>query len=166
MPSRPVSTKYSNSYSQARRCSLHTSSINLRRCLTGSLPSRMNMAAWKGIVGKGFRPEYFRQYVDSLTFPDWRPQFVIVHYTSAPRLSQWHSTPGATRMLNLESYYRDQMKWSAGPHLFVADDLIWVYSRRSRHPAFNPLRGMRFRGASRSSASMKRRSLPRRPSLP
>ena len=31
-------------------------------------------------------------------------------------------------MLNLQSYYRDQMKWSAGPHLFVADDLIWVFT--------------------------------------
>jgi hypothetical protein len=86
------------------------------------------MVAWKGIVGKGFRPDDFRQYVDDLTLPDWRPQFVVVHNTSAPRLSQWHSTPGAQRMLNLQSFYRDQMKWSAGPHLFVADDLIWVFT--------------------------------------
>ena len=86
------------------------------------------MVAWKGIVGRGFRPDEFRQYVDDLTFPDWRPQFVVVHNTSAPRLSQWHSTPGAQRMLNLQDYYRDQMKWSAGPHLFVADDLIWVFT--------------------------------------
>jgi hypothetical protein len=31
-------------------------------------------------------------------------------------------------MRNLESYYRDEMHWSAGPHLFVADDLIWVFT--------------------------------------
>lgn len=31
-------------------------------------------------------------------------------------------------MKNLESYYRDTMKWSAGPHLFMADDLIWVFT--------------------------------------
>jgi hypothetical protein len=86
------------------------------------------MAPRKGIVGKGFRSEDFRQYVDSLSFSDWRPQFVVVHNKSAPRLSQWHSTPGAQRMLNLQSYYRDQMKWSAGAHLFVADDLIWVFT--------------------------------------
>jgi hypothetical protein len=86
------------------------------------------MAAWKGIVGKGFRSDDFRQYVDGVTFASWRPQFVVVHNTSAPRLSQWHSTPGAQRMFNLQSYYRDHMKWSAGPHLFVADDLIWVFT--------------------------------------
>jgi hypothetical protein len=86
------------------------------------------MPAWKGIVGRGFRPEEFRQYVGTLAFTDWRPRFVVVHNTSAPRLSQWHSTPGSQRMLNLQSYYRDQLHWSAGPHLFVADDLIWVFT--------------------------------------
>ena len=86
------------------------------------------MPTWKGIVGKGFSPDEFRQYVAGLSFSGWRPQFVVVHNTSAPRLSQWHSTPGGQRMLNLESYYRDTMKWSAGPHLFVADDLIWVFT--------------------------------------
>lgn len=35
---------------------------------------------------------------------------------------------GAQRMRNFESYYRDEQHWSAGPHLFVADDLIWVFS--------------------------------------
>lgn len=86
------------------------------------------MPPWKGIVGKGFSPDDFQHYVAGLSFPEWRPQFVVVHNTSAPRLSQWHSTPGAQRMQNLQSYYRDQMKWSAGPHLFVADDLIWVFT--------------------------------------
>ena len=31
-------------------------------------------------------------------------------------------------MRGLESYYRDDMKWSGGPHLFVADDLIWAFT--------------------------------------
>jgi hypothetical protein len=30
-------------------------------------------------------------------------------------------------MKNLESFYRDTQHWSAGPHLFVADDLIWAF---------------------------------------
>jgi hypothetical protein len=86
------------------------------------------MATWKGIIGKGFRPTEFAAYVSTLTFGEWRPQFVVVHNTSAPRLSQWHSTPGEQRMRNLEHFYRDEQKWSAGPHLFVADDLIWVFT--------------------------------------
>jgi N-acetylmuramoyl-L-alanine amidase len=83
---------------------------------------------WKGIVGRGFRPEEFQSYVDSLRFAYWRPQFTVVHNTSAPRLSQWHCTLGATRMRNLEDYYRKVRGWSAGPHLFIADNLIWVFT--------------------------------------
>jgi hypothetical protein len=86
------------------------------------------MAVWKGIVGRGFTPGAFLDYVATLSFSDWRPQFVVVHNTSEPRLSQWHTTPGEQRMRNLESYYRDQQGWSAGPHLFIADDLIWVFT--------------------------------------
>lgn len=86
------------------------------------------MPSWKGIVGKGFRQQDFKNYVATLQFSGWRPQFVVVHNTSEPRLSQWHSTPGEQRMLNLQSYYRDEQHWSAGPHLFIADDLIWVFT--------------------------------------
>src|SRR5262245_65423680 len=31
-------------------------------------------------------------------------------------------------MQGLQSYYRDQQQWSAGPHLFVADDVIWAFT--------------------------------------
>ena len=31
-------------------------------------------------------------------------------------------------MKNLENFYKNTQKWSAGPHLFVADDLIWVFT--------------------------------------
>jgi len=86
------------------------------------------MSNWKGIIGRGFRPQEFKDYVGTLTFGDWRPQFVVLHNTSSPRLSQWHSHPGEERMRNLEAYYRDEQGWSAGPHLFVADDLIWAFT--------------------------------------
>lgn len=86
------------------------------------------MPNWKGIIGKSFSPDEFDVYVASLSFVNWRPQFVVLHNTAAPTLAQWHSVPGQTRMTNLESYYRDSMQWSAGPHLFVADDLIWVFT--------------------------------------
>jgi hypothetical protein len=31
-------------------------------------------------------------------------------------------------MANLQDFYKNQQHWSAGPHLFVADDLIWVFT--------------------------------------
>jgi N-acetylmuramoyl-L-alanine amidase CwlA len=86
------------------------------------------MPAWKGIVGRNFRPDQFRDYVGTQSFSSWRPQFIVVHNTANPRFDQWHSVSGQHRMLNLESYYRDQQQWSAGPHLFVADDFIWVFT--------------------------------------
>jgi hypothetical protein len=70
----------------------------------------------------------FGEYVASLKFGAWRPSFVTVHNTAAPTIAQWHSHPGAVRMRNLEHYYKVTQKWSAGPHLFIADDLIWVFT--------------------------------------
>jgi hypothetical protein len=86
------------------------------------------MPGWKGIVGRGFTIPDFNQYLGTVVLSNWRPQFVVVHNTFVPRLDQWHSVPGEQRMMGLQSYYRDQMQWSAGPHLFVADDLIWVFT--------------------------------------
>jgi hypothetical protein len=86
------------------------------------------MPAWKGIVGKGFAPQEFDQYVAGVTFNQWRPRFVVVHNTGDPTFAEWHSVTGDRRMRGLESYYRDDKHWSAGPHLFVADDLIWVFT--------------------------------------
>jgi hypothetical protein len=86
------------------------------------------MSAWKGIVGQGFTAREFNRYLATVTFSIWRPQLVVVHNTFIPSLAEWHSVPGPRRMEGFQSYYRDQMKWSAGPHLFVADDLIWVFT--------------------------------------
>lgn len=95
------------------------------------------MAHWKGIVGKGFDPDdpvsghgtSFANYVAGLRWAAWRPRFCVLHHTGAPTLAQWLSgAPAATRMQNLQHYYRDELGWSAGPHLFVAPDLIWVFT--------------------------------------
>jgi hypothetical protein len=86
------------------------------------------MSQWKGIVGAGFKPEEFDRYVSQLHFGSWRPQFVVLHNTAVPTLADWHKTPGKDRMNNLARYYRDTQGWSAGPHLFIADDLIWVFT--------------------------------------
>lgn len=86
------------------------------------------MSHWKGIIGKGFTAEEFQEYVDTLDFSAWTPRFAVLHNTQIPRLDEWHNAPGERRMAGLESYYRDDQKWSAGPHLFIADDLIWVFT--------------------------------------
>jgi len=86
------------------------------------------MPAWKGIIGQGFTAAQFPDYVASTQFGAWRPQFVVLHNTFIPKLSEWHSVPGLARMKALQHFYRDIQGWSAGPHLFVADDLIWAFT--------------------------------------
>ncbi len=86
------------------------------------------MPTWKGIVGRSFTAPDFSDYLATITFSSWRPQFVVVHNTFIPTLANWHSVPGSQRMQGLQSFYRDQQHWSAGPHLFVADDLIWTFT--------------------------------------
>jgi hypothetical protein len=86
------------------------------------------MPAWKGIVGKGFTAAQFGDYAQTVQLTSWRPQFVVLHNTYIPRLADWHRIPGEERMRNLELYYRDTQHWSAGPHLFVADDMVWVFT--------------------------------------
>jgi hypothetical protein len=85
---------------------------------------------WKGIVGKGFTADQFDEYVRNEITPRlvWKPDFVVLHNTLIPRLDEWHNVTGWQRMSGLEGYYRDDQKWSGGPHLFIADDLIWAFT--------------------------------------
>lgn len=86
------------------------------------------MPAWKGIIGRGFTGTDLQNYLTTVHLDVWRPRFVVVHNTQLPKLSDWHKKPGELHMEDLQSYYRDKMHWSAGPHLFIADDLIWVFT--------------------------------------
>lgn len=85
------------------------------------------MSNWKGVVARGFTQAEFQTYVDSLSL-QWIPDFCVLHNTAIPTFAQWHDVPGARRMAGLVGYYRDDQHWSGGPHLFVADDLIWVFT--------------------------------------
>lgn len=100
-------------------------------------------AMWKGIVNQSFSPISFKTYVDDIKMIAWKPRFVVLHNTASPTASEWHSISGTQRMLNLETYYRDQQKWSGGPHIFVADDLIWAFTPLTvpgvHSPAWNQL---------------------------
>ena len=62
------------------------------------------MSAWKGIIGQGFTPEQFDEYVGTVSFGVWRPQFVVLHNTAEPKLSEWHSVSGEDRMRNLANF--------------------------------------------------------------
>ena len=86
------------------------------------------MSTWKGIVGASFSPAGFDQYCHSLHWLQWRPSFVALHNTEVPTLNQRPDGLTRAHILGLEAYYRDEQGWSAGPHLFVDDRQIWVFT--------------------------------------
>lgn len=85
------------------------------------------------IVGKSFTVEAFAAYVGGLQLDSWKPSFVVLHNTAEPTLADWHHVSGARRMAGLADFYGSVQKWHAGPHLFIADDLVWAFSDL-RHP--------------------------------
>lgn len=86
------------------------------------------MPNWKGIVGQNFTPEEFKVYLAGLTFYSFAPQFVVLHNTGVPTLAQRPDGLTHDHILGLESFYKRTQHWSAGPHLFVDDLQIWVFT--------------------------------------
>ncbi|MBL7746085.1 MAG: N-acetylmuramoyl-L-alanine amidase [Chitinophagaceae bacterium] len=86
------------------------------------------MPNWKPIVGLSFSPEQFDAYCHSLQWNAWRPSFLVLHNTATPTLAQRPNGFTKQHMLNFVSFFRDQKKWSAGPHLFIDDKKIWVFT--------------------------------------
>jgi hypothetical protein len=86
------------------------------------------MAGWKGIVGASFTAADFDAYCHTLQWLAWRPSFIVLHNTGIPSLAQRANGLTKKHILGLEAFYRDEQKWSAGPHLFVDDKQIWVFT--------------------------------------
>lgn len=86
------------------------------------------MADWKGIVGKSFSPADFDKYCHELQWTAWRPSFIVLHNTASPSLAQRPKGLTEKHIRNLEGFYRDTQKWKAGPHLFIDDLQIWVFT--------------------------------------
>jgi hypothetical protein len=86
------------------------------------------MAGWKGIVGKSFTPDDFDDYCHTLQWAAWRPSFIVLHNTGVPSLAQRPNGLTQRHIQNLEAFYRDTQGWKAGPHLFVDDKQIWVFT--------------------------------------
>ncbi len=86
------------------------------------------MANWKGIVAQSFTPEDFDSYCHALHWTAWRPLFVVLHNTASPSLKDRPNGLTKQHIRNLEAYYRNERHWSAGPHLFIDDMQIWVFT--------------------------------------
>ena len=93
------------------------------------------------IVGRRFTPTEFRQYVKSLDFSTWHPQFVVLHNTFLPKLAEWrglNDEQKLQKLRGLSEYYGATQHWSAGPHLFIDQEGIWVFSPLTRPGVHSP----------------------------
>ena len=83
---------------------------------------------WKGIIGRSFTQESFDRYLHTLTFEKWRASFIVLHNTANPSLKDRPNGFNEQHIKNLEVFYRDEQHWKAGPHIFVDDKQIWVFT--------------------------------------
>ena len=83
---------------------------------------------WTPIVGKSFSPQEFADYCQTLKWGPWRPSFAVLHNTAVPNLAQRPAGLTRQHIDGLASFYRDTQGWSAGPHLFIDDHQIWVFT--------------------------------------
>ena len=82
--------------------------------------------SWKGIIGKGYTPNEFAEYVRDLQLTAWRPSLVVLHHAAIP-LARFPAgiTPGF--LDQQQSFFRSR-KFKSGPHLYIDDNKIWVFT--------------------------------------
>jgi hypothetical protein len=85
-------------------------------------------SSWKGIISNSFSSSDFETYCSSLQWTSWRPSFIVLHNTEIPSLAQRPNGFDDRQMKELEVYYRDVQHWNGGPHLFIDDHKIWVFT--------------------------------------
>jgi len=95
---------------------------------------------WTPIDGRGMTIAEHFAHVQHIT-PFDGCSGMTLHNTGAPNLSQAKASEAQQRIKNYELYYRDEQGWPSGPHAFVYDDLIWLftpYNHRGTHsPSWN-----------------------------
>lgn len=70
----------------------------------------------------------FRYYIKEYDFGALPADKLVIHHTYRPEKSTW---AGERSMGGLKTYYEGK-GWTAGPHLFIAEDGIWLFSPMNR----------------------------------
>lgn len=66
----------------------------------------------------------FEDYIRDYYFGSRPANKLVIHHTWRPTKEQWQ---GQKSINGLKAYY-ERKGWPAGPHLFIADDGIWLFS--------------------------------------
>lgn len=88
------------------------------------------MAKWKKIIGLSLSKQEFDDWLALWPMPPtaWKPRGLTLHHTAAPSLAQRPGGLTAQHIQNLQAYYRDEKGWSCGPHLFVDQQKVHLFS--------------------------------------
>ena len=79
------------------------------------------------IVNRRLDLQEFEKYIADYDFSA-PPDKLVIHHTWRPEKDKW---AGSRSVQELKNYYEEK-NWPAGPHLFVADDGIWLFSPMRR----------------------------------
>ena len=80
------------------------------------------------IVNRRLSLGEFRAYVSTYDFGTLPAHRLVIHHTWKPTKENW---AGQRSIDGLKAYY-EKKQWPAGPHLFVAEDGIWLLSPMSQ----------------------------------
>lgn len=99
-------------------------------------------------VGQALTLSEFRTYVATYLFGTIPPDYIVLHHTAVPATSAapygdpakfWDAgeagmtgpqikTKRLGQLHNIMAYYRDTLGWDAGPHLFIDDRYIYLFT--------------------------------------
>jgi len=80
------------------------------------------------ILRRKLTKEEFKDYVNGKNFGSITPNKIVLHHTWRPTVETW---AGERTIDGLKRYY-EGLGWSAGPHIFVAEDGIWLFTDMSQ----------------------------------
>jgi hypothetical protein len=76
------------------------------------------------IIGKCLSLDAFRTYLKTYDFGSIPPDRVVLHHTWKPTIMDWK---GKRSIEGMREFYGAK-GWTAGPHLYVAPDGVWLFT--------------------------------------
>lgn len=85
-------------------------------------------------IGQRMTRKEFEEYLNTLKFTSFNPNFVTLHHTAAPSLAQRPNGFTKQHLLNLRDYYQNTLGWNGAPQVFIDDqeDGIIVFQRMDK----------------------------------
>src|SRR5215216_6515071 len=94
------------------------------------------------VEGRLFTASQFASFIKGQVMPklnkrdQWKPKFIVLHHTGIPSIKQRPNGFTTDNMFSLADFYGVKKGWKSGPHLFVDQNGIWLFTaldRRGTH---------------------------------